>query len=307
MVPRVLPSEPFYAAEIVDSRRGSFTPYTGKGPRWTLLRLQLNNVSMQVVLPNSIRFDAIFLEPGPEGGPNVLIHFATDRGWFTGCPSEFSMGWPPAIPPPDDARLEQAFLNLKGQYTPPADPPDIAAFTCKHIGLVAPDRWGIAEGKHDAPRLSKEPVDLLVEYLGPEDVPDIDAVLDRFFGNLDAHLSAATPYFVENMRQFARAVYRDPDGPPVTDVTRDEPFELMLALDDPAKIWDHVQPYAIRICRDGYPEAQPAVQRVAEGPIFVTLLCHCDWEIEHGVGLVWRNGDTLSAVGSGDVRVSDGL
>ena len=307
MVPRVLPSEPLFAAEIVDSKRGAFTPYTGNGPRWTLLRLQLNMTGLHIVLPNTIRFDAISLEPGPAEGPNLLVHFDTDRGRFTACPPELAANWPGAIPPPDDARLEAAFLGLTGSYTPPEDPPEIAAFSCRHIGLVAADCWGLAETTIDLPLLSNKPLHVEVNCLGPEDAVDIDAALGGFLGQLEAHLQAAAPHVVENMRAFAKAAYRDPDAPPFTGINRDDAFEQALALTDANKIWDHVQPYALRINRKGYPAEPPAVQRVTDGPIYVALLSHCDWEIEHGLGLIWQNGVTLSAVGSGDVRVGDGL
>ena len=37
---------------------------------------------------------------------------------------------------------------------------------------------------------------------------------------------------------------------------------------------------------------------------FVTVDCFCDWEEEHGLGIAFRDGTTLTAVGPGDLNVA---
>jgi hypothetical protein len=66
--------------------------------------------------------------------------------------------------------------------------------------------------------------------------------------------------------------------------------DVMVYIEDPEDVWAHVQPSEIHVSR------RP---RGDEG-IYVQLLAECDWEVEHGLQLVFRNGNELSRVSEQD-------
>ena len=58
----------------------------------------------------------------------------------------------------------------------------------------------------------------------------------------------------------------------------------------PDKVWDHVQfGFEAHVLRDG-----------AGAPVYVSLECNCDWEPEHGLQIVFRDGATVTKVGPYD-------
>jgi len=203
--------------------------------------------------------------------------------------------------------LQEELLSLRNAYEVSTPPPNLPPFNSRHLGEVDPDPWAVAEGEISIPTLSDEPFFVYVDGLAAEDAEAIDAVLDRFLDDLSNRISEATPHLIRNMHAFCEAVYRDVEAEPVTGPGRDDCFEELLALTDPAGIWNHVKLTTMVLSRAGHRPAPPAPQRLADGPIYVALTGQCDWEIEHGIGIVWRNGTEISAVGSSDVRVTDGL
>jgi hypothetical protein len=64
-----------------------------------------------------------------------------------------------------------------------------------------------------------------------------------------------------------------------------------VAIESPPEVWGHV--------RLG---SEPHVQRRAYGDkgIYVSLECGCDWEPEHGLQIVFKNGLRVNKVGSYD-------
>lgn len=108
------------------------------------------------------------------------------------------------------------------------------------------------------------------------DDPDVDlglasAAIRRFIALSPADLAVATPH--------VHAYYRDSVG---------AGWSPDLALSSPDDVWRHVTPP---------PEF---VVRVSDGVAYVQLECECAWEPEHGLDLVFRDGDTISKVGQFD-------
>ena len=58
----------------------------------------------------------------------------------------------------------------------------------------------------------------------------------------------------------------------------------------PEAIWDHVQPGTIGIWKG----------HGGDENTYVFVECNCDWEVEHGLLMVWRNGSVLNKVGGFD-------
>ena len=67
---------------------------------------------------------------------------------------------------------------------------------------------------------------------------------------------------------------------------RDEPGFVEIAKSD--DVWDHVQ-FA----------GEPCVTRRAYGDkaVYVSVECNCDWEPEHGLQIVFRQGKVINKVG----------
>jgi hypothetical protein len=63
----------------------------------------------------------------------------------------------------------------------------------------------------------------------------------------------------------------------------------------PAHIWNHVQPQALFVeSRNDMP-----------GHSYVVVEANCDWEVEHGLMLVWKDGARLTKVGGYDGHLSN--
>jgi hypothetical protein len=73
-------------------------------------------------------------------------------------------------------------------------------------------------------------------------------------------------------------------------------FDLeMTAPNTPEAIWAHVVPTEI------YLEAG----RRGDPHFYVVASCECDWEIEHGLMMVWRDGTTLCKVSPYDGHITN--
>lgn len=291
--------------EIRRSSLVSNDPPKDGEPFKVVLRWQDGPVAQQVILPSEIDYLGLQFVAATDAR-NYLIVFETDQGTITTNPQEFHrvMG-AYRSPELDTHDPRQRFLGLSNACVEPVYPPQMPAFTSRHFGTVAPDTYGDSDASLHVARLSDRPLQVMIRQLGAQDGEAIDGVMDRFLAGLDDLLDASTPDVIENMLHFVEAVYRDPKGPVPTHGV-DEGLEKVLNHGAPSGIWRHVEPYMLVLARNGTIPEPPAEQRIADGPIYVTLHCHCDWEIEHGLGLVWRDGTVLSAVGDHSVRLEDG-
>jgi hypothetical protein len=71
--------------------------------------------------------------------------------------------------------------------------------------------------------------------------------------------------------------------------------EVAVQIDDPAKVWNYVQPTEIFV--QGGDDGDSA--------IYVQVACECGWEIEHGLQLVFRQGNELIRVSEQDGHLTD--
>jgi hypothetical protein len=65
----------------------------------------------------------------------------------------------------------------------------------------------------------------------------------------------------------------------------------------PEGVWAHIQPGFEAIIERDAPGA---------GEVYVSLECHCDWESEHGLQIVFRHGLVVSKTGPFDGRLTNG-
>lgn len=66
-------------------------------------------------------------------------------------------------------------------------------------------------------------------------------------------------------------------------------------LSEPAKVWHFVRPMGISLARRPY----------GEQDMYVDISCSCEWEEEHGLQLVYRQGRKLTRVSQIDGHLTD--
>ncbi|SMC29103.1 hypothetical protein SAMN02745857_03605 [Andreprevotia lacus DSM 23236] len=73
--------------------------------------------------------------------------------------------------------------------------------------------------------------------------------------------------------------------------------EGYLAIASPADVWQHIT--------FGY---EPVVERRHDGDqaVYVSLTCNCDWDREHGLQIVLRNGEQVVKIGPYDGHLTHG-
>ena len=69
-----------------------------------------------------------------------------------------------------------------------------------------------------------------------------------------------------------------------------------VSIESPSDVWSHI-----------HLGSEPNVRRRAYGGkgIYVSLECNCDWEPEHGLQIVFKNGLRVNKVGSYDGHVTN--
>ncbi len=137
-----------------------------------------------------------------------------------------------------------------------------------------------------------------VPFLGPGEhrfsfgfrVPDEEGrrgaqqVVDRAMAAGPAVLTAAEPYLVQFCEE-TKALYAN-----------DGPIDVHLAR--PSDVWSHVSiGEKLRVKRRNAGDA--------EDGWYLSIECNCDWEVEHGLQLVFRDGIALSKVSMYDGRLTN--
>ena len=75
----------------------------------------------------------------------------------------------------------------------------------------------------------------------------------------------------------------------------DEADELLRNIKDPNEIWGFIQPTEIYIRRRPYNEQD----------VYVQVACECDWEQEHGLQFVFRQGRKLTRISGQDGHLTE--
>ena len=71
----------------------------------------------------------------------------------------------------------------------------------------------------------------------------------------------------------------------------DEGSEEFITIESPADVWKHVQLGAkVMVTRRSY----------GDKGIYISVECECDWEQEHGLQIVFKNGLTINKIGQFD-------
>jgi len=92
----------------------------------------------------------------------------------------------------------------------------------------------------------------------------------------------------EETNQYVFADYRD-----FVECVGEDEFDF--TIDDETTVWDHVHPTQIYVSRRYY----------GDKAVYVQIAAECDWEEEHGLQVVYREGKSLRRVSSQDGHLTN--
>jgi hypothetical protein len=130
---------------------------------------------------------------------------------------------------------------------------------------------------------------LKVVFMGllPEEdeqfIPEADNALNLFISKTDTDRLAISHLVYKNCMDFLNAVGYD------------EYDKVLWEIKDKNDIWNHVQPFEIYISRRPYNDKD----------IYININCDCDWELEHGLQLVFRQGKQITRVSMIDGHLTE--
>lgn len=139
----------------------------------------------------------------------------------------------------------------------------------------------------EIPFFNKQKLTITFTDFEPDDdktfIDEADKALTNFLKLTvdDRNLISELAY--KNCMDFLDAVEFDED---------DEPLRQIVNRNE---IWNFVQPTAIYVTRRPYKEQD----------IYVQIACECDWEREHGLQLVFRQGKKLTRISDQDGHVTE--
>jgi hypothetical protein len=246
-------------------------------------------------LPTSLTYQSVQVEQSalPASGIAIFdIDIVTAEFGRTRTNTEELMEKAPNYTPKrlTDAQRLEAFRQLTSErIVVPAPIP----ITSTHITLTAvgelrpsdfPDWWSTTT----AIPLVDQALPITLTDFNPQDPTHAarrataDAALSAFLRLGPAERRASGPRVIANCHEFIDAV-------------GEEDWNAAMArCNDPERIWDFVHPTQV------YVQWDDASQRM-----YVTLACECDWETEHGLQLVYRDGATLTRVSAQDGHLTD--
>lgn len=177
----------------------------------------------------------------------------------------------------DENCLLAAFAALDGAIAPRVARPVRSAFGSATLGTVEPDfdRIWTAEPLV-VPAFSDQALAVRLTDIEASDAERIERVVETFLDRAAENRAAASQPALDQALSFIQLVGRT-----------DHVARRILAMGDSSCIWQFVKPMEIEI-----------VRRDADGePSFdVVLLCDCEWDEEHGLEFVYREGGTLAQV-----------
>ena len=126
-----------------------------------------------------------------------------------------------------------------------------------------------------------------VEISDTENINEKNAItaIDNFLALTEANRIADSYHIFAYYKDF----HKDVGGEDWLD-------EEMGIPESPTDIWKYVKPNRMICIEKGYD---------GDDNWYITMEANCDWEEEHGLMLVWRNGTTLTKVGGYDGHLTN--
>ncbi len=117
----------------------------------------------------------------------------------------------------------------------------------------------------------------------PEFIKESDEALKSFLQKAGTDKFLISGLVYKNCMDFLNAIEYD------------ETDQSLWRMKDKNEIWNHVQPSHIYITRRPYKDKD----------VYVDINCECDWEQEHGLQLVFRQGKKIARVSQIDGHLTD--
>jgi hypothetical protein len=117
-------------------------------------------------------------------------------------------------------------------------------------------------------------------YDGDPDKDEVRAVIGTFLGMDDSALRAAAPAIFDYYSYITEAVIADDD------------MDWYVEVTGPDDVWNHI-------------EVGPEAIVKRDDRVYVRVPCECDWEEEHGLDVVFRDGRTVTKVGPSDGHLTN--
>ena len=114
-------------------------------------------------------------------------------------------------------------------------------------------------------------------------ISEADEALTNFFALGKADRESISQLVHKNCMEFLDAIGFD------------EADQALWDIEDEKEIWNFVHPTEIYVTRRPYKEQD----------MYVQVACECDWEQEHGLQLVFRQGKKLTRVSSQDGHLTE--
>lgn len=137
------------------------------------------------------------------------------------------------------------------------------------------------------PLFDDKPLTITLMGLTPAEdlafLPEADRALAHFLSKVAADRLAMSSPVYQNCMDFLNAVGYD---------EMDEP---LWAIKEPREIWPFVDPREIRVSR----------RHRRDQDIYLVVECECEWEQEHSLQLVFRQGKQLTRVSAQDGHLTE--
>ncbi len=118
-------------------------------------------------------------------------------------------------------------------------------------------------------------ITVTLDGLSDSDEADVSQAIAAFFQLGQEARMAASPYLYLNYKGMLDHVSAD---------------ELVCCIDSEDNVWEHVHPTEIFVSR----------RHRRDKGIYICICAECDWELEHGLQIIYRDGNNLSRVSDQD-------
>ena len=151
------------------------------------------------------------------------------------------------------------------------------------LGELTPDpdieEWWVSEPV-SVGYFAGTPLYFVLEDVADDPAPaEFETAVQNFLTLTSQDRAEATPWVFRNYTDYAEAVGED---------------DLDFVIDTPEDVWAHVQPTKVHVLRRAYGDRK----------VYVVVAADCDWEEEHALQIVYREGKQLSRVSAQDGHVT---
>ncbi len=244
---------------------------------WQLYQVFVGGWS-RLALPTGLEYQRVSLN-----GRTITI--GTDRGEVVTNWSELNSleGTGPA------ESFREAFLSLSNRQPTPTPRITQTSIVSKVLGKMVPrdfeDWW---QGRDlEVPFFDGQSLPVIFmgvhPGLDPEFGRDADKALRSFLAKTSADRLRASQPVLDNCQEFIEAVGVDEEN------------QAWARLQKADEIWRFVHPQRIYLAR----------RRRRDRSVYLQISCHCDWEDEHGLQLVFRRGQDLVRVSAEDGHLTE--